>query len=68
MNTRKFLATTAAAATAATAAYAGTVAPFGQTGVPLRPTEPLPFGPLPGGRYPDPHLESLKKTQSFVRA
>src|SRR5262245_41686790 len=63
MNRRAFLATTAAAATAATmkAASAETVTPFGQTGVPLRPTEPLPLGPLPGGRYPDSHLESLKK-------
>src|SRR5437667_6785088 len=63
MNRRTFLATTAAAATAATmkAASAATVTPFGQTGVPLRSTEPLPLGPLPGGRYPDPHLESLKK-------
>jgi gluconolactonase len=55
------LATTAAAATAAAAAYAETVTPFGQTGAPLKPTEPLPLGPLAGGRYPDSHLESLKK-------
>ena len=63
MNRRTFLATTAAAATAATmkAASAATVTPFGQTAVPLRSTEPLPLGPLPGGRYPDSHLESLKK-------
>ena len=65
MNRRTFLATTAAAATAATmkAASAATVTPFGQTAVPLRSTEPLPLGPLPGGRYPDSHLESLKKPQ-----
>jgi len=61
MNRRRFLATSAAAATAATAAYAETVTPFGQTGSALNPTEPLPLGPLPGGRYPDSHLESLKK-------
>jgi gluconolactonase len=61
MNRRKFLATTAAAATAATTAYAQTVTPYGETGVPLRPTEPLPLGPLSGSRYPDPHIESLKK-------
>ena len=63
MNRRTFLATTAAAATAATmkAAPAATVTPFGQTAVPLRSTEPLPLGPLPGGRYPDSHLESLKR-------
>jgi len=30
-----------------------------------RPTEPLPLGPLPGSRYPDSHLESLKKAQGF---
>ena len=63
MNRRAFLATTAAAATAVTmkAASAATVTPFGQTGVPTRPTEPLPLGPLPGSRYPDSRLESLKK-------
>jgi gluconolactonase len=64
MNRRAFMATTAAAATAATlkAASAETVRPYGQTGVPLNPTEPLPLGPLPGGRYPDSHLESAKKS------
>ena len=63
MNRRTFLATTMAAATAATmkAASAATVTPFGQTGVPPWSTEPLPLGPLPGGRYPDSRLESLKK-------
>jgi gluconolactonase len=57
------LTATAAAATAATlkAATAATVAPLGETGVPLKPTEPLPLGPLPGGRYPDSHIESLGK-------
>ena len=63
MNRRAFLATTAAAATAATmkAASAATVTPYGQTGAPLGPTEPLPLGPLPGGRYPDSHLESAQE-------
>jgi gluconolactonase len=63
MNRRTFLATTAAAAAAATmkAASAATVTPFGQTGAPTRSTEPLPLGPLSGSRYPDSHLESLKK-------
>jgi gluconolactonase len=37
------------------------VAPFGQTGAPTRSTEPLPLGPLSGSRYPDAHLESMKK-------
>ena len=63
MNRRAFLATTAAAATAAAmkAACAATVTPFGETGVPLRATGPLPLGPLPGSVYPDPHLESMVK-------
>src|ERR1700692_5027693 len=63
MNRRTFLATTAAAAATATmrAASAATVTPLGQTGAPTPSTDPLPLGPLPGGRYPDSHLESLKK-------
>ena len=64
MNRRAFLATTAAAAaTAVTAkvASAETVAPFGQTAAPTLQT-PLPLGPLPGARYPDARLESMKKT------
>src|SRR5215213_3581737 len=62
MNRRAFLATTAAAAgVTMKAAYAATVAPFGQTGAPTRSTQPLPLGPLSGSRYPDSHLESLKK-------
>src|SRR5580704_19118921 len=58
-----FLTATAAAATAATlkAANAVTVPPFGETGVPIRPAERLPLGPLPGSRYPDTHVESLDK-------
>jgi gluconolactonase len=61
MNRRAFLAATAAAVTAATlkGAAAATEGPFGETGVPLRGTERLPLGPLPGSRYPDPHIEVL---------
>src|SRR5262245_32229818 len=64
LNRRGFLGAAAGfAATAATvtAAAAETVAPLGQTGAPTRATEPLPLGPLSGSRYPDSHLESLKK-------
>ena len=63
MNRRSFLAATAATATAAAAkaANAATEGPFGETGVPLRDTEPLPLGPLPNSRYPDTHIESLDK-------
>jgi gluconolactonase len=43
------------------AASAATVTPLGQTGAPTPSSEPLPLGPLTGGRYPDSHLESLKK-------
>src|SRR5215211_7281278 len=60
MNRRAFLATTAAAVTMK-AASAATVTPFGQTGAPTPSTAPLPLGPLSGSRYPDSHLESLKK-------
>jgi len=57
------LTTAAAAASAATlkAANATTERPFGESAVPLRDTQPLPLGPLPGSRYPDPHIESLDK-------
>ena len=55
-----------AAALAATAvtmksASAASVTPLGQTGALTPSTDPLPLGPLPGSRYPDSHLESLKK-------
>src|SRR5690242_7408973 len=63
-NRRKlFKGAAALAATAATtgSAVAEAMRPFGQTGVPLRPTDRLPLGPLPGSRYPDSHLESAKK-------
>ena len=40
--------------------------PLGQTGAPLTPTIPLPLGPLPGSRYPDPHLESLRKPKGAL--
>jgi gluconolactonase len=46
---------------------AETVAPFGETGVPVRPP-PLPLGPLPDSRYPDPHIESLKKPKASFGA
>ena len=70
MHRRAFLMTTAAAATVATlkGAAAATVPPLGETGVPVRPTEPLPLGPLPGGRYPDPHVESLAKPKGAFGA
>jgi gluconolactonase len=62
MNRRAFLAASAATAAAAvTTANAATEGPFGETGVPLVPSEPLPLGPLPNSRYPDPHIESLDK-------
>ena len=64
IDRRKLLRGAAAlAATAATmtAAAAETVTPFGQTAAPTRSTERLPLGPLSGSRYPDSHLESLKK-------
>jgi gluconolactonase len=51
----------AATAVTMTAASAATVTPLGQTGAPTPSTEQLPLGPLPGSRYPDSHLESLKK-------
>ncbi len=51
----------AATAVTASAASAATVTPFGETGVPTRSTDKLPLGPLSGSRYPDSHVESLKK-------
>jgi gluconolactonase len=67
VNRRTLLKGAAAlAATGATvhAASAATVTPTGQTGAPTRSTEPLPLGPLSGSRYPDSHLESLKKPKT----
>src|SRR5216684_1822891 len=64
LDRRKMLTGTAALAASAVsvkAASAASVAPFGQTGATTLSTEPLPLGPLPGSRYPDSHLESLKK-------
>ena len=64
MDRRAFLGAVAAGATAtALKAAAATERPLGETGVPLQGSEPLPLGPLPGGRYPDPHVESLKKAK-----
>ncbi|WGS19741.1 MULTISPECIES: SMP-30/gluconolactonase/LRE family protein [unclassified Bradyrhizobium] len=54
----------ALAATAATKASAAEMAaPLGETGAPTRLTGRLPLGPLPGSRYPDPHVENAKKPQ-----
>ena len=63
MDRRAFLAAMAAGATVTTAKAiaATTERALGETGVPLRPTEPLPLGPLPNSVYPDPHLESMVK-------
>jgi len=65
MNRRLFLAasTATAAATALKVAAATTEPMLGETGVPLRATGDLhlPLGPLPGSRYPDPHIEALDK-------
>src|SRR5260370_14935278 len=49
----------ALAATAVTmkAASSATVTPFGQTGAPTPPTDPLPLGPPPRSRYPASHLQ-----------
>src|SRR5215510_7364044 len=65
MDRRAFLGAMAAGATttALQATGAAPERPLGETGVPLQGSEPLPLGPLPGGRYPDPHVESLKKPQ-----
>ena len=62
MDRRVYLGAMAAGATATAlqASAATTERPLGETGVPLQGSEPLPLGPLPGGRYPDPHVESLK--------
>jgi gluconolactonase len=51
----------AATAATATTASAASVAPTGSTSVPTRATDKLPLGPLTGSRYPDSHLESMKK-------
>ena len=65
MNRRLFLAASTATATAAAlkTAAAATEPLLGETGDPLRPTGDLrmPLGPLPGSRYPDPHIEILDK-------
>jgi gluconolactonase len=63
MHRRAFLGTIAAGATATALKATAAERPLGETGVPLQGSEPLPLGPLPGGRYPDPHVESLKKAK-----
>src|ERR1043166_9510783 len=62
MHRRAFLTATAAATAAALkSAHAASERPYGVTGVPLTARPALPLGPLPGSRYPDPHIESLDK-------
>jgi gluconolactonase len=63
MDRRHFLAVSAAAATVAIAktATAATEGPFGETGVPVPDSAPLPLGPLTNIRYPDHHIEGLDK-------
>ena len=63
MDRRAFLGAIAAGATASALKATAAERPLGETGVPLQGSEPLPLGPLPGGRYPDPHVESLKKAK-----
>ena len=69
MDRRLFLTATAASATAAVASaaagIAATVPPTSETGVPLHATGDLqmPLGPLPGSRYPDPHIEVIDKAR-----
>src|SRR5262249_42165235 len=64
-NMIKGAAALATAAVSVRAASAATAPPLGQTGAPTMSTAPLPLGPLPGSRYPDPHLESAKPKVSF---
>jgi gluconolactonase len=65
MHRRTFLTATAAAAAAVTAKAAGAAdeGPFGEWGVPLKDTKPMPLGPLPDSRYPDSHVEAMKKSK-----
>ena len=69
MDRRLFLTATAASATAAVASAAAGIAatapPTSETGVPLHATGDLqmPLGPLPGSRYPDPHIEVIDKAR-----
>jgi gluconolactonase len=67
-NLFKGAAALAATAVTASAASAATVAPLGETGVPTRSTDKLPLGPLSGSRYPDSHVESLKKPKGAFGA
>ena len=64
MDRRAFLVTSTVGATAAATlqlAGAAVVPPPGETGdpLPVRSGEQLPLGPLPGSRYPDPHIEAI---------
>ena len=60
-NLIKGAAALAATAVTVNAASAATVAPLGQTGAPTHVDRSAALGPLPGERYPDPHLEAAKK-------
>jgi gluconolactonase len=62
MNRRTLLAGAAAAAGGSFNVFAATKQPpLGGTAVGLPETQPLPLGPLPGSRYPDPHIEAIDK-------
>jgi gluconolactonase len=64
MNRRTLLAGVAAGAAGATFnvfAATKTQPPLGETAVGLPETQPMPLGPLPGSRYPDPHIEAIDK-------
>jgi gluconolactonase len=63
MDRRTLLAGIAAGATGVTfnAFAAGKAPPLGATGIGLPETQPFPLGPLPGTRYPDPHIEAIDK-------
>jgi gluconolactonase len=62
MNNSRVPRTASTAEATATAAGAAAEVPLlGQTGIPLPVSTPaqLPLGPLPGSRYPDPHIEAI---------
>jgi gluconolactonase len=63
MNSRVPRTASTAEATVTTAGAATEVPLLGQTGIPLPVSTPaqLPLGPLPGSRYPDPHIEAIDR-------
>jgi gluconolactonase len=63
MNSRVPRTASTAEATATAAGAAAEVPLLGQTGIPLPVSTPaqLPLGPLPGSRYPDPHIEAIDR-------